>query len=184
VFGPSWFDLAITVPVHATAAEDGDPALSTGADCALRIPIGGLISIGGHGSYLLDIDSSDEADKTRSTVVVGPFASVAIPVGDSIMVSAGCMYEITQFENADDSIRQIVPAVNLGVRLTDNLAVNLYGIHFMNMDDELSDFDYTDVGGEVAVAMGIWKLSLGGKTSMGIEALDSIEAYFGSSWLF
>jgi hypothetical protein len=185
IFGPRAFEVTLSVPVHATQPKDGNTMIETGGDGALRIPLGSYLAIGGHGSYLVDIDTESQADKkTKSTVVAGPFAALNIPLGDAVVVSAGCLYEMTKLEDADEWMKQIVPAANLGIRLTDHLAVNVYGMHYINTEEGLSDFDYTDVGGDLALGLGVWTVSVGGKTTVGLENFDSTEFHLGSAWLF
>lgn len=177
----------VRLPLYASGNEDDILFYHFGADLTLQAHLSDYFKIGVHGAYTRDELKEDlGSDFATGYINGGPFVAAIIPLGDASL-SLGALYEYGMPEDSEDGDESSVLALaaNLGLPLGQSLAVNLYGIHYLHTDTELSDYDFTDAGGDLVIALGeTWAVSLGAKAVLGLEHLDSTEFYFGSEWCF
>jgi hypothetical protein len=186
VFGDT-MQVSLRVPLQVVKFEGSDVELRQyGLDAGLRVAMGDHFAVGGHGLFLQQ-SASESAIEDTYEIAYGAFASLVIPMGESVSLSLGCMYEISEPKDAEDwqKTEQFMPAVNLGIQFSDTLAANVYGIYHMNADSALSDNNYSDVGGDLRFLLGeTWTVSVGGKMVVGVDDFDSTEFFVGSEWSF
>lgn len=176
------YDLTLTMPLHIISPKGGDTVFGLGLDGAFKYPfteewenfIAG-IHVYGMGFF--------GGDDTATSFGGGPFVGYSHRFDADWIVSGGLLLELTK-PNRGSSIVEIVPAVNLGYHITDNVALNGYLIHYKNLDSDVSDDAYTDIGTDVAWVRGAWSFSAGIKTATGLKDVKSTEVYIGSNWLF
>lgn len=174
-------ELTMTVPVHIINGDD-DTIFGVGLDGAYKIPFRGRwenFAAGVH-AYGMGFFGGDD---NASTFGGGPFISFNYRIDPKWILSLGGLLELTKPDD-DDLITEVVPGVNLGYNLTDNVALNGYGIYYRNMDSDADDEGYVDLGGDVRWVMGGWALSAGAKTAVGMKDVTSTEIYLGSEWIF
>jgi len=174
-------ELTLTAPLHIIDGGD-DTIFALGLDGAYKHPFTGKwekFSAGVHAYGLGYFGGDDNA----STFGGGPFLSWNYRINPKWVVSAGGLLEFTKPDEGD-TITEIVPGVNVGYNLSDNVALNGYLIHYKNLDSDAGDDAYTDVGADVQWVKGSWSLSGGIKTATGLEDVSSTEIYLGSNWMF
>ncbi len=176
------YDLTLTMPLHIISPKSGDTIFGLGLDGAFKYPFTGKLEnlMAGIHFYGMGFFGGDD---TASTFGGGPFVGYSYRINPDWIVSGGLLLEITK-PNKGDSITEIVPAVNVGYNLSDNVALNGYLIHYKNLDSDVSDDAYTDIGADVAWVRGTWSLSAGIKTATGLKNVKSTEVYIGSNWMF
>jgi hypothetical protein len=186
VFGDG-LEVTIRVPLHMSELDGADTKVyHYGADLTLQANASDNFKFGAHAAYIRDQVEDDDVSDATGYISGGPYFSLRIPLG-SPSLTVGCLYEYGMPEDGEDGDETsvVVPAVNLGLPLSDSLGVNVYGIYYYHTDSELSDYNYLDVGGDLVIAMGdTWLVSVGAKTIVGLDSLDSIEGYLGSEWRF
>lgn len=176
------YDLTLTLPLHVISPKSGDTVFGIGLDGALRFPLIGRLEnlmVGLHG-YGMGFFGGDD---TASTFGGGPFFGYSHRLNEDWVVSGGVLLEFTK-PNEGDSITEVVPALNLGYNLSNSMALNGYVIYYKNLDSDVDDDAYADIGGDVALVRGAWSVSVGVKTATGISHVKSTEVYLGSNWLF
>lgn len=176
----------VRIPFYASGDESDILFYHFGADLTLQAHLSDYFKIGVHGAYTRDEPKELDSEFATGFINGGAFLATVIPLGEASL-SLGALYEYGVPEDAEDGDESTVVALaaNLGLPLGQSLAVNLYGIHYLHTDTELSDYDFTDAGGDLVVALGeTWAISLGAKTVLGLDHLDSTEFYFGSEWRF
>lgn len=186
VFGDT-VEFAIRIPLHMTDIDGADlKRYHYGADASLTINMSDNFALGAHGSYtrdhIEDADFSDDAGYING----GPYASLLIPLG-SARLTLGGLLEYGTPEDSDNGNETTVAvgAANLGLPLGDSVGVNVYGMYWHHLDSDLSDYNFVDAGAELAMALGdTWAVQVGGRTVLGLDHLDSYEAYLGSEWAF
>jgi len=186
VFGDG-LEVTIRVPLHMSEIDGSDTKVyHYGADITLQANASENFKLGVHAAYIRDqVEDGDVADAT-GYFNGGPYVSLRIPMGQPSL-TVGCLYEYGMPEDGEDGDETsvVVPAVNLGLPLSESVGVNVYGIYYYHTDSELSDYNYIDAGGDLVIAMGdTWIVSIGAKTIVGLDSLDSIEGYLGSEWRF
>jgi hypothetical protein len=176
------YDITLTLPLHIISPKDGDTVFGIGLDGAFKYPFTGKWEnfMAGIHFYGMGFFGGDD---TASTFGGGPFVGYSYRINPDWIVSGGLLLEMTK-PNEGDSITEIVPALNLGYNVTDNVALNAYLIHYKNLDSDVSDDAYTDIGADVAWVRGTWSLSAGIKTATGLKNVKSTEVYIGSNWMF
>lgn len=173
-------ELKLTVPMHIISGDDTRYAL--GLDGSYKYPFTGRwenFSAGVH-AYGMGFFGGDD---TAATFGGGPFLSFNYRINPQWILSVGGLLEIT-VPDEGDTITQLVPGINLGYNLTDNIALNGYGIYYRNLDSDADDDGYFDLGGDVSWVLGSWFLSVGAKTAVGMDDVTSTEIYLGSEWIF
>jgi hypothetical protein len=186
IFGSENVDFGVTVPLHVISPKEGDNIYNAGVDAMLRIYLGENLSIGGHGMYLHEFGEDSDYDK-HYYLSGGPFIALMLPINDVFSLSLACMYEYVKPEDDcyGDDVQLLIPAANAGFALSDEMAINVYAMYFKNLDSDVDDDYYIDVGGDLTLQLGsVWSLSVGGKTTMELEDYTSWEGYVGSEWLF
>lgn len=187
IFGGQAMELTFRLPLHLTRLEGGAINMyHIGADVALRLLFGDYVALGAHGAFIYEWVDETEFDTGTYEVTGGPFVSLIIPLG-AAQLGLACLYEYTlpQDAEAGDQIQVVVPAANLGIRLSETLGINGYGIYYMHLEEALTDYNYYDVGGDLRLAMGeTWTVSLGAKATLGLDSYSSMEAFLGSEWRF
>jgi len=178
----------LRVPLFASGDESDILYYHYGADLTLQLHMSDYFKIGVHGAYTRDEPKEKDSGHSHGDGYIngGAFAAVVIPLGGA-RLSLGALYEYGVPEDAEDGDESTVVALaaNLGVPLGRSLAVNLYGVHYLHTDSELSDYDFTDAGGDLVIALGeTWTVSLGAKAVLGLDHIDSTEFFFGSEWVF
>jgi hypothetical protein len=186
MFGGDAVDFGLTVPLHVIHPDNGDDIYNAGVDALLRFRLGDYLAIGAHGLYLHEF-GEDSDYETRYYLSGGPFVSLMLPLNDVFSLSLACMYEYTKPEDDKygDDVQLLIPAANLGINISESVALNAYGMYFKNLDSDVEDDYYIDVGGDLVVSLGsVWALSLGGKTTLEWDDYDSWEVFLGSEWHF
>ncbi|NQU40183.1 MAG: hypothetical protein HQ523_09550 [Lentisphaerae bacterium] len=180
-------ELAIRVPLYVTDIDAFDLLLyHYGVDLSLAAHVSEQITLGVHGSYSRDhVEDADFSDD-EGYLNGGPFASLLIPLGGASLSLGGLFeYGIPEESEAGDETMLLVGAANLGLPLGDTMAANIFGMYYYHLDSALSDYNYIDAGGELALALGeTWAVQLGGRIVIGLDYLDSMEIYAGSEWRF
>ena len=175
-------EFTLTVPLHVISPDDVDTIFAVGVDGAYKHQLSGTLdkfSLGlhAHGTGFFGSDDS------TSTFGGGPFLSYDYRINPKWIVSAGALLEFTSPDEGD-SITELVPGLNVGYSLSDNVALNTYLLHYKNLDSDAGDDAYTDIGADVRWVSGTWSLSGGIKTMTGLDNVDSTEVYLGSEWAF
>lgn len=176
------YDLTLTLPFHIISPKSGDTVFGIGIDGAFRYPLIGKLEnlmVGVHTYGMGFFGSGDSA----VTFGGGPFVGYSHRITDDWVVSGGILLEITKPDKGD-VITELIPAVNLGYNLSDSIALNGYLIYYQNLDSDVNDDAYTDIGVDVGWVRGAWSFSAGVKTATGISNVKSTEVYLGSNWLF
>lgn len=174
-------ELTLTVPVHVINGDD-DTICGVGVDGSFKHQFNGrwdMFSAGVH-AYGMGFFGGDD---TASTFGGGPFLAFNYRLAPQLILSVGALLEFTKPDEGD-MITELVPGVNLGFNLTDNLALNVYGIYYRNLDSDTEDDGYADVGGDVRWGAGSWSVSAGVKAATGLDDVESTEVYLGSEWRF
>lgn len=172
---------ALTIPFHVISGDD-DTIFGVGLDGAFTLPFRGAwdnFSAGIH-AYGMGFFGGDD---TESTCGGGPFLSFNYQINPKWILSLGVLVELTKPDGVD-LVTELVPGVNLGYNITENIALNGYGIYHKDLDSDAEYDGYTDVGGDLSLALGSWSLSGGAKTSVGVSDFTSWEVYLGSGWVF
>jgi len=173
-------ELTLTLPLHVISPDDGDTIGVIGLDGAYKHAFGGKwenFAAGVHGSGVGYFGGGDNATAFGG----GPFVSYAYQIDSKWVVSAGGLLEFT-IPDEGDTITEIIPGVNVGYNVSDDLALNGYLVYYRNLDRD-GDEGYTDIGADVQWAKGSWSLAGGVKTAAGLDTVESTEIYFGSNWL-
>lgn len=178
----------VRLPLYASGNEDEILFYHLGADMTLQAHLSDYFKIGVHGAYTHDEPKEKDFGHSHAEGYIngGAFAAAVIPLGNA-RLSLGALYEYGLPEDAEDGDESTVVglAANLGLPFGQSLAANLYGIHYLHTDTELSDYDFTDAGADLVIALGeTWAVSLGAKAVLGLDHLDSTEFYFGTEWCF
>jgi len=174
-------ELTLTAPLHISTGGD-DTIFGLGLDGAYKHPFTGKwdkFSAGIH-AYGMGFFGGDD---TATTFGGGPFLSYNYRINPKWIVSAGGLLEFTKPDEGD-TVTELVPGVNVGYNLSDNVALNGYVIYYKNLDSDAGDDGYADVGADVQWVKGSWSLSGGIKTATGLEDVSSTEIYLGSNWMF
>ena len=174
-------ELTLTLPLHVITGGD-DTICGVGVDGSFKHQFSGkweMFSAGAH-AYGMGFFGGDD---TASTFGGGPFLAFNYRIAPQLILSVGTLLEFTKPDEGD-MITELVPGVNLGFDLTDNLALNVYGIYYRNLDSDTDDDGYADVGGDLRFGAGSWSLSVGAKAATGLDDIDSTEVYLGSEWRF
>ncbi len=189
IFGDA-LEVTLLLPLHMSDIDGVEQKMyHYGADLTLQANVHENFKIGLHGTYVRDQWEEDDMGDATGYINAGGYASIFVPLGGASL-ALGCVYDYGQPEDEDengedDGISTLIPAVNLGIPLNSSLGVNLYGMYYYNLDRDLKDADYLDAGADLVVALGeTWAISIGGKMAVGLDDLDSMEAYFGSEWRF
>jgi hypothetical protein len=172
---------ALTLPFHVISGDD-DTIFGVGLDGAFTCPFRGAwdnFSAGFH-VYGMGFFGGDD---TEANYGGGPFLSFHCQITPKWILSVGTLVELTKPDGVD-LVTELVPGVNLGYSITDNIALNGFGIYHKDLDSDAEYDGYTDVGGDLSVALGSWSLSCGAKTSVGVSDFTSWEVYLGSEWIF
>ncbi len=175
-------ELTLTLPLHVIVPDEGDTLFATGLDGSFKHPFTGkweMVSAGVH-AYGLGYFGGEDTAKTFGG---GPFLAWTYRVNEQWIFSAGALLELTKPEEGD-TIVEIAPGVNIGYNVTDNTALNAYAIHYKNLDSDVEEDAYTDLGLDVQWVAGAWALAAGIKTATGMDSVDSTEFHLGSSWVF
>ena len=175
-------ELTLTAPLHLIMPDEGDNIFSCGLDGAYKRPLTGKMDecTAGVHAYGLGYFASDD---TATAFGGGPFLAWNRRLNEQWLVSAGGLLEITKPDEGD-TVVEIVPAVNAGYNLSENVALNGFVIYYRNLDSDVADPDYTDIGLDVLWVRGGWAFSGGFKTAVGLDNVDSTEFHLGSSWIF
>jgi hypothetical protein len=180
-------EFAIRLPLQMTDIDGLDDKIyHYGADLSLTINLTDSFAVGVHGAYSRDEVEDGDSDDACGYINGGPYVSVVIPVGDASL-TVGALYEYGTPEDSDDGedTTVVVGGVNLGLPLGSSMGVIIYGMYYYHTDSDLSDFNFTDAGAELALMLGeTWAIQVGGRTVLGLDNLDSVEAYLGSEWAF
>lgn len=174
-------ELTLTTPLHIISPKSGSTQFAVGLDAAYRYPFVGQLdgfSAGVHG-YGMGIFGGDSG----SIFGGGPFAAWNYQFHPDWVVSLGCLLELTKPDKGDSYV-EIVPAVNVGYNVTDDLALNVYAIHYKNLDSDFVNDSYTDIGTDVSWMRGAWALNSGFRIATGLKDAKAWEAFLGSSWIF
>lgn len=172
---------AVTIPFHVISGDD-DTIFGVGLDGAFTCPFRGAwdnFSAGFH-VYGMGFFGGDDPE---STLGGGPFLSFNYQINPKWILSLGALVELTKPDGVD-LVTELVPGVNLGYSITDNIALNGFGIYHRDLDSDAEYNGYTDVGADLSLALGSWSLSGGAKTSVGVSDFTSWEVYLGSGWVF
>jgi hypothetical protein len=180
-------EFAVRLPLQMTEIDGVDQSLyHYGADVSLTINISDYFAIGAHGAYSRNQWEDGDSDDATGMINGGPYVSVVIPMGEASL-TLGALYEYVTPEDSEDGddTTFIVGGANLGLPLGGSVGVNVYGMHYYHTDSDLSDFNFTDAGAELAMMLGeTWAVQVGGRTVLGRDDIDSVEAYLGSEWAF
>lgn len=174
-------ELTLTMPLHIISPKSGSTQFSVGLDAAYQYPFVGQLdgfSVGVHG-YGMGFFGSDSGSMFGG----GPFAAWNYQLHSDWIVSLGCLLELTKPDEGDSYV-EIVPGINVGYNMTDALALNVYAIHYKNLDSDFVNDSYTDVGTDVSWMMGAWALNSGFRVSTGLDEAEAWEVFLGSSWIF
>ena len=185
-FGSDVFQATVTVPLALIEPDDAEDSLySVGVDGAVRFFIaGGRVVVGAHVFFLMQTteDNPFEDETTTDFVGGGPFVAITIPISEILTISAGAIFEVSEIEDGV-SIEEFVPGVNIGVQPAPNLAFNGYLVAHANLEDDVPDNFYFDIGGDVVLLLGeSWAISVGLKTAQDLDDTDFTEIFFGSEW--
>ena len=174
-------ELTLSAPLHITSPKGGSTQFSVGLDAAYRYPFSGRwdgFSAGVHG-YGLGTFGGDSGVMFGG----GPFVAWDYQFHPDWILSLGCLFELTKPDEGESFV-EIAPAVNMGHNLTDAVALNLYAIHYKNLDSDFLNDSYTDIGTEVSWIQGAWSLSSGVRISTGLTDAKALEAFLGTNWIF
>lgn len=180
----------VTVPIYMEDPDNSDENYTLGLDGRVKHYITQNFAVGGHINYLNQhTDGWLDFEQDFETITGGPFASYNMPLSERINLSFGGLIDYTERleDNSDDDGTWLGAAgANLGLSLTDNLALNPFAIYYLDLDAEDNvDDDFVDLGLEVATNLSeTWSLSGGFKTVTSAEDYDSYEIYLGSVWQF
>jgi len=172
-------ELTLTAPLHIVSPDSGDTIFAIGLDGAYKRPLTDKFAVGIH-AYGMGFFGGDD---TATTFGGGPFLSYNYRINPKWIVSVGGLLEFTKPDEGD-TVTEIVPGVNVGYNLSNNVALNGYLIHYKNLDSDAGDDAYTDIGADVQWVKGSWSLSVGIKTATGLDNVSSTEIYLGSNWMF
>jgi|GEM_PF-1381461 hypothetical protein len=175
-------ELTLTAPLHLILPDEGDNIFAVGLDGAYKRPLTGKLDKFAAGVHAYGMGYFG-GDDTASNFGGGPFLSWTYRIDPKWLASAGGLLEITKPDEGDTFV-EIVPAVNLGYNVSDDLALNAYVIYYKNLDSDVDDDAYADLGLDVQWIKGGWALAGGIKTSAGLDNVDSTEIHLGSSWIF
>lgn len=181
-------EFAIRLPLYMTELDGADLSMyHYGADVSLTINMSDYFAMGVHGAYTRDHVEEAEFSDDTGYMNGGPYASLLIPMGEaSLTLGAAFEYGVPDDDVEDgDETKVLVGAASLGLPLGDSVGVNIYGMYYYHVDSDLSDYNFLDAGAELALMMGeTWAVQIGARTVIGLDYLDSVEAYLGSEWAF
>ena len=179
-------ETVLMVPLHTSGEGSEIDAYHFGADLTLLGNLGNVLKIGGHGNYIRTEFTSDSEEEGSGLINAGPFLSLHQSLGSaSLSLGAVLNYIVPEDSEESDNITVATGAAQIGVPLGSSLAANLYGMYHYNLDTDLEDWNHFDVSADLVVALGeTWLMSIGARTIIGIDALDSTEVFLGSEWGF
>lgn len=179
--------LMFTVPIMITMPDNGDTAFSIGCDVSFaKSFFRNTVSVGAHVNGIGHILTFEDADGYYDSEFDfsyggGPFGSYFFQVSEKLGVSLGCLVEFQDHTEGDSNI-MVIPGLNVGYALTDTVGLNCYGLLFDNLDNDL--VSYTQIGGDISFMAGDGSLSVGAKTTTGLEGFSSFELYVGGQWRY
>jgi hypothetical protein len=175
----------LTLPLQGTTYSS-TTYMTYGVDAGLKYEViqdSGLY-LGAHGTYLGNTGTGSYDDYDWQ---VGPFAGYTYKIGSRYSLSLGALADFIRPELIGDTWLGGFGA-NLGVRLTDHIALNTYYTYWRNLGSGQAflGVDWHDVGVELAYNLGkSWRLVAGAVTSLGYEGYDSdYQVYLGTGWQF
>lgn len=171
------------LPLSISWPEDESTFYSIGLDTALKSSLSGAfryISIGAHAFGLGFFGGGD----TTYLFGGGPFVAAQSDLIDGRwLLSGGLLLELTKPENQSAEV-EIIGAVNIGRQISDSFVANLFAIHYQNLDRDVLNVSYTDIGGDIRWLRGTWSIAFGAKTATGLTDAESYEFFLNSNYFF
>ncbi len=129
----------ITIPLYVTDIDNlKDEILTTGIDARAKRSINDNFAVGAHFNYL-NVFNDNISDDVDISINMGPFASANFELTDQLDITVGCLVDYVQPEDVGENWLAAFGA-NLGINVTDNVALNPYIIYYNNFDQsDLAD---------------------------------------------